>query len=133
VLALGLNRKATHEILHKVGKFLKFPTAPALGYAAEPGHPLRHIGLKTDALLFAVIADVDPGFFLFLDDMPHRFVHLGVERGTIDLLAGLTLDEKLGQRLVARQAADMGRKNAVTARDHGLGPLEATRSCKSRT
>jgi hypothetical protein len=83
---------------------------------------LRDIGLKADALLFAVIADVDAGFFLLFDDMAHRLVHLGVEGCSIDWFAGLALDEELGKRLTARQAADMGRKYALAARDHGLTP-----------
>ena len=45
--------------------------------AAKAGHALRHIGLEADALLLAVVADVDAGLLLLLDHVAHRPVHLG--------------------------------------------------------
>ena len=64
-------REAAHQIGEQLGEFLEFPAAPAFRYAAESGHALRHVGLEPDPLLLAVIADIDAGGLLLLDDMAH--------------------------------------------------------------
>ena len=128
-LALGLWRvlltahvgKAAREVLHQFGEFLEFSPAPAFGFAAEAGHALRHVGLKADALLLAVIAAVDAGLFLLRDHMADGLVHFGVELGFVIGLAGFTLDQKFAQALVARQAADVGGDDALTAENHDAG------------
>src|SRR5512143_157431 len=69
VLLLADMRKSPHQARDQLGKFLEFAPAPSLRYAAEAAHALRYIGLETDPLLFAVIADVDAGGELPLDHM----------------------------------------------------------------
>ena len=110
--------KAALEILHQLGEFLEFLRAPALGFAAEAGHALRHVGLETDPLLLAVIADIDAGFFLFGNDVADGLFHLGVELRLVVAFAGFAAHQKLAQSLAARQAADMGGEDAVAARYH---------------
>ena len=122
-LALGFRRvllpahvrEPACEILHQLGKLLELAAAPALGLAAETRHPLRHIGLKADALLLAVIAAVDAGLLLFGDHVAHRRVHLGLKLRLVVAFARLAPDQQLAQRFAARQAADMGGENAVAA------------------
>ncbi len=71
-LALRLRRvllpahigKAAREVADEVGKFLELASAAALRHAAEARHARRHVGLEADALLLAVVADVDAGLFL---------------------------------------------------------------------
>src|SRR5262249_51316260 len=117
-------RKAAGEGADELWKFLEFAPAPPLGFAAKAGHALRHISLKPDALLLAGLADVDAGLFFFWDHMPDRFFHFGVEQRLVVVFARFALHQKLAQGLVARQAADMGGKNAVTAEDHDCAPAE---------
>ena len=106
------------RLCHQLGEFLEFAAAPALRHAAEAGHALRHIGLEADALLLAVIADVDAGRDLLVDHMAYRLVHLGGHLLGVECLAGFLAHQQVGQLLVARQAADMGGQNAVPAEDH---------------
>jgi hypothetical protein len=61
----------------------------------EAGHALRHVSLKADALLFAVIADVDAGLFLFVHHVPDRLFHLRLELGAVVALAGFAGDQKV--------------------------------------
>ena len=78
LLALAHVRKAAHQIGDQFGEFLELPAAAALRHAGETCHALRHVGLEADALLLAVVADVDAGIHLRLHDVAHRLVHLGV-------------------------------------------------------
>ena len=88
-------RKAAREIADELGKFLEFAPAPPFRFAAEAGHALRYVSLKTDALLLAVIAAIDAGRFLFGDHMPDRFFHLRVEQHLVVSFAGFALHQKL--------------------------------------
>ena len=56
----------------------------ALRLAAEAAHAARHVGLKADTGLLAVVADIDAGFDLALDDMAGRSLDLARKRGRID-------------------------------------------------
>ena len=76
------------EVRHHLREFLEFPSAPPFRDAAKTGHALRHVGLESDALLLAVIADIDAGRFLFLHDVANRLVHLGRHLGGVEGLAG---------------------------------------------
>src|SRR5262249_655960 len=67
----------------------------------------------------AVIADVDAGGLLLRDHAAHRLIHLRIEYGLVDRLSRLAPDQEIGQRVVARQAADMGGQDAVAAELHG--------------
>ncbi len=71
--ALG---KAAHEIFNQGRELLEVPAAATLGFAGETGHAARHVSLEADALLFAVVADVDAGLGLAGDDVAHGAVHL---------------------------------------------------------
>jgi hypothetical protein len=50
---------------------------------------LRYIGLEADALLLAVVADVDTGLLLLGDQMVHRLFHRGVQLRLVVAFAGL--------------------------------------------
>ena len=122
VLALAAIGKAPALHFDQLGEFAQVAAHRALGFAAEARHALRHIGLEADALLLAVIADIDAGILLPGGDVGHRLVHLGRHQFRIDRLAGLAPDQQVGQHLVARQRADMGDQNAVAADQHGNLP-----------
>ena len=113
-------REAPHQARHQFGEFLEFAPAPALRHAAEACHALRHIGLEADALLLAVIADIDAGRGLLFHHVAHRFVHFGGHFGGIEFFARFLAQQEVGQFLVARQAADMGSQNTVAAEQHAL-------------
>ena len=85
---------------------------------AEARHPLRHIGLEAHALLLAVVGDVDAGRGLLVDHVLHGAIHLARELSFVDGLAVLAPDQKIGQSLIARQAADVSSQNTFSAQDH---------------
>src|SRR4051812_24645896 len=95
-----------------------------LRLATVTGHARRHVGLERDALLLAVIADVDAGVLLLVHDLGDRPVELVRHSLRIDRLSRLALDQQLGDRLVARQAADMRGQDAVAAHQHLRIPQE---------
>ena len=64
--------KAPLQILDEFGKLLVVAPAPPFRFAGETRHALRHVGLEADALLFAVIADIDAGLHLLFDHMSAR-------------------------------------------------------------
>ena len=89
VLLLAHRRKAMRQVFDQLGEFLEFAAAPPFRFAAKPGHTPRHVGLEADALLLAVIADIDPGFLLLRDHVAHRLLHRGVELRLVVVFAGL--------------------------------------------
>ena len=95
VLLFAHMRKAVGEIAHQVGKFLEFAAAPPLGFAGKARHARRHVSLKADALLLAVIADIDAGVFLFVHDMADRLFHLRFELRGVVALARFALDQEV--------------------------------------
>ncbi len=103
VLLLADMGKAPCQVRHQFGKFLEFLAAAALRHAAETGHALRHISLEADALLFAVIADIDAGRDLLIDDMVHRFVHFRRHFIGVEFFAGFLAHQQIGKLLIARQ------------------------------
>ena len=120
LLALGRIREAPHQVGEQLGELLELAAAAALRYAGEAGHALRHVGLEADPALLAVVADVDAGVHLRLDDMADRLVHLVGQHLGVDGFALLLRHQQVGQLFVARQAADMGGEDAVAAEDHGV-------------
>ena len=52
-----------------------------LALAAKPAHALRHIGLKTDPGLLAVVANIDPSLKLLLHNMLDRQFRLPLQFG----------------------------------------------------
>ena len=107
------------EVVHELGEFLELAPAPPLGDATEPRHARRHVGLEADPLLLAVVADVDAGRLLLGHHMTHGLVHLGVEHRLVVGFARLAFEQQIGQRLIARQAADVGGEDAIEAVLHG--------------
>ncbi len=99
-------------------RFLEFASATPFRYAAETAHALRHISLEADALLLAVITDVDAGGSLFLHHVAHGFIHFRGHFRGVEFFARFLAYQQVGQLLIARQAADMGGQNAVPAEDH---------------
>ena len=92
VLLFAHMRKAVAEIAHQIGKLLEFAAAPALGFAGKAGHARRHIGLKANALLLAVVANIDTDVLLFVHHMPDRLFHLRFEPPGVVTLAGFAPD-----------------------------------------
>ena len=112
-LRLGKRRA---EIGDQRGELLEIAAAAALGFAGETGHAARHVGLEADALLLAVVADVDAGFGLLCDDVAHRAIHLlGRVARSSERLALFAVNQQFGKRFVARKAADVGGEDAVAA------------------
>ena len=52
---------------HEIREFGHVLRRRPLALSAKAAHALRHIGLKTDTRLFAVIDDIHTGFELFID------------------------------------------------------------------
>jgi hypothetical protein len=95
----------------------------AFGLAAEAAEAAWHIGLKSDAGLFPIVAHVDTGFNLFADHMRGCDFDLAGELGGIDCLTGFLADQQIGEGAGARQAADMADQDAVAAHQHGRFPV----------
>ena len=91
--------------------------------AAETVHALRHVGLKADAALLAVVGDVDAGPALLLHDVGDALVDFFGKLGLIDRLASLFGDQKVVEFGAARQAAGMCGQDVVGTLVHGVLPL----------
>ena len=111
-------RETLHQERDQLREFLEIAPAAALGFAREARHALRHVRLEPDPLLLAVIGDIDAGRGLLVDHAMHREIHLARELVFVDRLAVLAADQKIGQGLIARQAADVGGENSFAAEDH---------------
>ena len=85
----------------------------------NPVHPLRHIHGEADARLLAVADDVDPGLELAGQHVGDRGRALAVQESLVDLFSGLLAQQQVGQMRRPRQAAAMGREDAVVAAQHG--------------
>jgi hypothetical protein len=112
--------EAAQEHLDQLRHLLEVLADLALGFAGKTRHARRDVGLEADALLLAVVADVDPSRRLGRNRFAHGAVHLPRHRGRINRLPGLAADQQVGQHIVARQAADVGRQDAVAVVKHGL-------------
>jgi len=88
-------RETPHQARHQFGKFLKLASAPALRNAAETAHPLRNVSLEADALLLAVVADVNSGGELLLHHMANGLVHFQGHFLGIEGFAGLLADQQI--------------------------------------
>ncbi len=98
---------------------------PALPAVAKPAHPPPHVKEKRLALLLAVIADIDPGGDLLVDDPRQRRLAEPVELTLVDRLAAAAPDVKAHQFRRPRQAAGMRRQNPLGAPLHQSLPLAA--------
>ncbi len=112
--------EAELEDLHQFREGFVIASAPPLRFAAEAGHPLRNIGLKTDALLFAIVADIDARLRLLIDNVANGAVHFRGQHFRVDRHALFALDQQFGESLAPRQAAYVRGKNAVLADEHWI-------------
>ncbi len=96
ILLFAHQRKAPHQRSHQLGKLLELAAASTFRDAGKSGHALRHVRLEADALLLAVVADVDAGLLLLLDHMANRLVHLGRHFGCVKGLAGFAANQQVG-------------------------------------
>ena len=80
----------------------------------------RCLQIKKEAVLhlLAVIADVDPGSGLPGDDLAHRFPPEAGNRGGVDGFAFLPVGIERRELAPARQAAGVGRQDAINALLH---------------
>ena len=125
---LGAVHEAAAERRDQIGVLDEILADAALALAAVAGHARRHVGLERDALLLAIVTDVDAGILLPLHHLGDRAVEFVRHFLRIDLPVCLALDQKLGDRLVARQAADMRGQDAVAAGEHFMNSPRRTRA-----
>ena len=85
----------------------------------DPGDAVLHIGRVGGLALLAVADDVDTARYLLRDDRRHRLGRLRLEGGLVDQRAGFARRDQVEHRFGARQAADMGRQDALGAELHG--------------
>src|SRR4029077_19400738 len=93
---------------------------PAPPAPADPAHAVAEIEKEGFALLLAIVADVDAGLDLLVDDSTERRLAEPVELGPVDRAAAGALDIEMGQFGRARQAAGMRRQDALIAPLHDL-------------
>src|SRR5690348_17111829 len=91
---------------------------PALPAVAETAHPMPDVEKKRLALLLAVVADIDTGFDLLVDDPAQCRLANPVELGAIDRLAAGAAHIEPGELGRPRQAARMGGQNPLVAPPH---------------
>jgi hypothetical protein len=111
-------RKARRGLAHVTWKLYLIARMRPPRFPAEAAQAARHVGLEGDPRLLAVIAYVDAGLYLCRDDLPGRALDLARKRSSLDRLTSLLPDQQVGKRLIARQAADVGRQDAICALEH---------------
>ena len=123
VIAYGLARsQRLRHLLLEDRVALDIAARPALPAPAEPAHAMADIEKERLALLLAVIADIDAGLDLLVDDPAQRRLAQPVEFGRIDRFAAGPPHIKPGQLRRARQTAGMRGQDAVVAALHFLLP-----------
>ncbi len=91
-----------------------------LRFAAETGHALRHVGLKTHPALLAIIGNIDAGPALLLHHMGDALLDSVLELGLVDRLAGLVGDQEIVELRAARQTAGVRDQDVVDALVHDV-------------
>ncbi len=76
--------------------------ATPLRFTGETRHALRDVSLEADALLLAVVADIDAGFDLLFDNVAHGAIHFEIELGFVYGDAFFACDEEGGERFTLR-------------------------------
>ncbi len=113
--ALG---KAADQHVRQLRELLEVHAAAALRLPGEARHALRHVGLESDPLLLAVIADVHAGGGLLFDHLQNGAVHLPSHQVLYQWFSFLPVDQEVGKHVVARKAAYMGGEDAIAASQH---------------
>src|SRR5262249_38460211 len=101
---------------------------PTLALAAEAAHALRRVGGEADSRLLPVVADVDAGRQLPLDDVSDGRLRLAREIVLVDRLATILSDEQVTERRRPGQAADVSGKDTMLAALHGALPATSRRA-----
>ena len=101
------------EDFRKLGEFRLAGAHRRRALAFVAGQPLEHMHGVIGAALFAVIDDVDAAFDLLAHDLRHGLAHRGLQFGAPR--AGLLLfgEQQFDHLGGARQAAGVGREDAV--------------------
>src|SRR5262249_9011397 len=86
--------------------------------AAEAAHAVADIEKERFALLLAIVADVDAGFDLFVDDLAQRLLAETVELGRIDLATPRPPHIEARQLRRPRQAARVRRQDPLVTPVH---------------
>src|SRR5262245_29659730 len=87
--------KAMGKNFEKLWKLFIVAGAPPLRFAGETGHALCHISLKAHALLLSVVANIDSGSCLFLDDVLDAAIHGLCQKTFIDSFAFLAAHQQI--------------------------------------
>jgi hypothetical protein len=85
-------------------------------HAAEAAHALRHVGLKADPALFAIVDLVDADLHLLVEDVGDARLDGLFQRGGLNRLAGFLVDQHAPERFAPRQTAGMGHEDAGLTR-----------------
>src|SRR5438045_5997342 len=97
---------------------LDIAAGPALPAAAEAAHAVADIEEEGLALLLAIVADVDAGLDLLVDDLAQGLLAEPLDFGRIDLAAARPPDIESGQLRRTRQTDGVGRQDALDAPPH---------------
>jgi hypothetical protein len=105
-----------HSLEERIAKGIG--PCPALPRSPKPAHPVPDVEEKSLALLFAVVADVDLGFGLLAHHRSQRLAAQPLELGGVDRFPPRPAHIKACKFGWTRQAAGMGRQDAVFAAAH---------------
>ena len=84
----------------------------------EAAEALVDIGDEARLAHLAVVDDIDTNIDLFADNVRHRFTHARIVLRIVDLFAAATRDVHRVKIRRARQTANMGRENPISAALH---------------
>ena len=115
VVDAGGARSRAGEARHVVRVLGDVARHAPLALAAEPLHPLGRVGREADAGLLAVVADVDARLELLLHHVADGGLGLPGEGDRVDGLATVEAHEEVSERGRTRQAAGVGRQDALLA------------------
>src|SRR6266446_3437753 len=115
--SLARGEHLRHLLLEKRITF-DIAARPALPAVAETAHPMPDVEKKRLALLLAVVADIDTGFDLLVDDPAQCRLANPVELSRIDRLATGAAHIEPGEFGWPRQATRMGCQNPLVAPPH---------------
>ena len=85
-------RKTARQVFQELRKIIEVLGTRALRFAGESRHALRNVSLEADALLLAVISDVDTGALLFFDHVADGARGLVIELRLVNGFACLALE-----------------------------------------